>query len=84
MKKQYKPIKNVSTWQHYFIIHDSNMTICKCSELFQFELCGSETCLDFCYKDETVLFKYETPDKKTCVTKCSTQWILDNLMWYTN
>lgn len=73
-----------SKWQHYFIVHDSNENIIKYSELFHFEPTGSEICLDFCYKDELIVFKYNTPYKKSYVTKCDTNWLDTHLKWYTN
>ena len=90
-KKQQKPpsifAKNnniLSKWQHYFIVYDSNKNIIKYSELFHFDLVGTETCIDFCYKDDMVIFKYSTPYKKSYVAKSDTSWLDTHLKWYTN
>ena len=74
----------LSKWQHYFIVYDSNENIIKYSELFHFEPRGSEICLDFCYKDELIIFKYSTPYKKMYVAKCDTNWLDTHVKWYTN
>ncbi len=83
-KMQYNSIASQFKWQHYFIIYDSEMNLVKFSELFNFEPSGSEVCIDFFCKEETILFKYKTNKNKICIAKCRLNWIQDSLMWYSN